>query len=120
MRATNVHAAWWATVTVFLVHGLVVATWVSRIPAVQTALGLNNAELGLTLLSSAVGAVCAIPFAGRFVSLYGSRKVTAISSVAFCLSLVLPGLAANAPSLAAALFAFGATAAAMDVSMNAQ
>lgn len=104
----------------FLVHGLLVATWVSRIPAVQAALHLNNAELGLTLLSSAVGAVCAIPFAGRFVTRYGSRKVTAISSVAFCFSLVLPGLAVNAPGLAAALFAFGATAAAMDVSMNAQ
>jgi hypothetical protein len=120
VRATNVHAAWWATVTVFLVHGLLVATWVSRIPAIQAALRLNNAELGLTLLSSAVGAVCAIPFAGRFVSLYGSRRVTGISSIAFCFSLVLPGLAVNAPSLAAALFAFGASAAAMDVSMNAQ
>jgi MFS family permease len=46
--------------------------------------------------------------------------VTGISSIAFCFSLVLPGLAVNAPSLAAALFAFGASAAAMDVSMNAQ
>jgi hypothetical protein len=120
MTGSKVHAAWWATVTVFLVHGLLVATWVSRIPAVQAALRINNGELGLTLLSSAVGAVCAIPFVGRFVSLYGSRRVTAISSVAFCFSLVLPGLAVNAATLGVALFAFGATAAAMDVSMNAQ
>jgi MFS family permease len=105
---------------VFLVHGLLVATWVSRIPAVKAALGLNNAVLGLTLLSSAAGAVFAIPFAGKFVSRYGSRVITTISSVAFCFSLVLPGFAVNATSLAAALFAFGATAAAMDVSMNAQ
>jgi MFS family permease len=105
---------------VFLVHGLLVATWVSRIPAVKAALGLNNAVLGLTLLSSAAGAVFAIPFAGKFVSRYGSRVITIISSVAFCFSLVLPGFAVNATSLAAALFAFGATAAAMDVSMNAQ
>jgi hypothetical protein len=120
MRAGNVSAAWWATVIVFLVHGLLVSTWVSRIPAIQAALGLNNAELGLALLSIAIGAVCSIPFAGQFVSRYGSRKVTAISSAAFCISLVLPGLAVNPASLAAALFAFGATAAAMDVSMNAQ
>ncbi|MGI8960250.1 MAG: MFS transporter [Bryobacteraceae bacterium] len=120
MRPTNVHAAWWGTILVFLVHGLLVATWVSRIPAIKSALKLNDAGLGLTLLSSAVGAVCAIPFAGRFVSRYGSRKVTAISSMAFCFSLVLPGLAVNALGLASALFAFGATAASMDVSMNAQ
>src|ERR1700731_3180160 len=102
MRATNVHSAWWATVIVFLVHGLVVATWVSRIPAIKAALGLNNAVLGLALLSSAAGAVFAIPFAGKFVSRYGSRIITTISSVAFCFSLVLPGFAVNGASLAAA------------------
>jgi Na+/melibiose symporter-like transporter len=120
MRPPNVHAAWWGTVLVFLIHGLLFATWVSRIPAVKTALGLNDAELGLALLSSAIGAVCAIPFTGRFVTRYGSREVTAISSIALCFSLVLPGLAVNALTLAVALFAFGASAAAMDVSMNAQ
>ena len=120
VKAVNIRAAWWAIVVVFLVHGLLAATWVSRIPAIQTALRLNNAELGLTLLSSAVGAVCAIPFVGRFVTLYGSKRVTGVSSIAFCFGLVLPGLAVNAASLAASLFAFGATAAAMDVSMNAQ
>jgi MFS family permease len=120
VSGTNVQAAWWATLTVFLVHGLLVSTWISRIPAIQTALGINNAKLGLALLSSAVGAVFSIPFAGRFVSLYGSRRVTALSSIGLCLSLVLPGLALDGLTLAAALFAFGATAAAMDVSMNAQ
>ena len=60
----KVRAAWWATVVLFLVHGLVVATWVSRIPAVQAKLQLNNGILGLTLLGSAFGAVCTIPVAG--------------------------------------------------------
>ncbi|MFL6350270.1 MAG: MFS transporter [Bryobacteraceae bacterium] len=120
MKPTNVHAAWGGTVLVFLVHGLLVSTWISRIPAIKAGLGLNDAELGLALLSTAIGAVGAIPFAGRFVSRYGSRRVTAISSMALCLSLVLPGLAVSLLSLAAALFAFGATAASMDVSMNAQ
>jgi hypothetical protein len=105
---------------VFLIHGLLVATWVSRIPAIKSSLRLSDATLGLTLLSSAIGAVCAIPFAGRFVNRHGSRKITTISSVAFCIVIVLPALAANAQTLAAALFAFGATAAVMDVSMNAQ
>ena len=53
--SNNIRRAWWATVVLFLVHGLIVATWVSRIPAVQSALRLNNGILGLTLLSSAVG-----------------------------------------------------------------
>jgi MFS family permease len=118
--ARGVRSAWWGVVVLFLVHGLVVSTWVSRIPAVQAALGLNNGVLGLALLGGAVGAVCTIPFAGWLITRYGSKKVTALSSLAFCGAVTLPALAFNAATLAAALFVFGSTAAAMDVSMNAQ
>ncbi len=118
--AHRIRAAWWGTVGLFLVHGLLVGTWVSRIPAVQSALRLNNGILGLTLLSSAFGAVCTIPLIGWLVTRYGSKKVTTAGSILFCLVIALPGLAFNAISLGAALFVFGAAAAAMDVSMNAQ
>ncbi len=118
--ANRIQAAWWGTVVLFLVHGLVVGTWVSRIPAVQSALSLNNGVLGLTLLSSALGAVCTIPGTGWLVNRFGSRKVSITSSLAFCLALTLPGLASNAIGLAVALFVFGALASAMDVSMNTQ
>jgi len=119
-NAQKVHRAWWATVVLFLVHGLIVGTWISRIPAVQTGLRLNNGVLGVTLLSSALGALCAIPVTGWSVNRYGSKRVTSISSVAFCPAVVLPGLSRNAFELAAALLVYGAIAAAMDVSMNAQ
>jgi MFS family permease len=119
VSSMNVRAAWWGTVVLFLVHGLVTATWVSRIPAIQTALGLNNGILGLTLLSGAVGAVTTIPLAGWLVTRYGSRKVSAVSSIAFCVAVALPSLAINAFTLSAALLIYGAVAAAMDVSMNA-
>jgi MFS family permease len=115
-----VRRGWWGTVILFLVHGLIVATWVSRIPAVQTALRLPNGVLGLALLSSAVGAVSAIPVTGWLVSRYGSKRISTGSSLLLCSSLALLGLASNAASLAAALFIVGAFAAAMDVSMNAQ
>ncbi len=104
----------------FFIHGLVVATWVSRIPAVQSALKLRNGSLGLTLLSSAVGAITTIPITGWLVSRYGSKKVSIASCLLFCSSVVLPGLAFDSVTLSAALFIFGACAAAMDVSMNAQ
>ncbi len=112
-------AAWWGTVVLFLVHGLVVSTWIARIPAIKTALKLNDAVLGLTLLGTAVGAVCTIPLAGWSIGRFGSKKVSIGASAAFCCSLVLPALAFNALTLAIALLIFGATAAAMDVSMNA-
>ncbi len=116
----TVRAAWWGTVMLFLVHGLIVATWLSRIPAVQAALGLPNGILGLTLLSSAIGAVSSIPLTGWLVSRYGSKRISTGSSLLLCCSVVLLGLAFNSISLSAALFTFGVFAAAMDVSMNAQ
>lgn len=119
MSRERLKAAWWGTVVLFLVHGLVVSTWVSRIPDIKGVLRLNDAVLGLTLLSMAIGAVCTIPFAGWLITRFGSKRICVGASTAFCCSLILPALAFNAFSLALALLVFGATAAAMDVSMNA-
>ena len=115
-----VSRAWWSTVAIFLIHGLTVATWVSRIPAVQSKLRLNNGTLGLALLGTAAGSVLAIPFTGWLVTRYGSRRITGWAAFGFCLSLVPLSLAVNAETLAAALFLFGALAGMMDVAMNAQ
>ena len=51
---------------------------------------------------------------------YGGKQVSRVSSVFFCLSLIPLALAWNALTLSVALFIFGVSAAAMDVSMNAQ
>src|SRR3954465_13007774 len=115
-----IRKAWWGVVVLFLVHGLIVSTWISRIPAIQTKLHLSNPVLGLTLLSSEIGAVVTIPGVGYLISRFGSKRVCTSSSIAFCLAVVLMGLAFDAVSLAVALFVFGTLAAAMDVSMNAQ
>ncbi len=82
--------AWWAVISRFLLHGLIVSTWVSRIPAVQNALGLSNARLGLCLLGTAIGSVCAIPVTGWCITKFGSKRITAWSTVGF--SLALAGL----------------------------
>lgn len=119
MSRRPLKAAWWGTVVLFLIHGLVVSTWISRIPAVKSALRLNDAVLGLALLGTAVGAVGTIPVTGWLIGRFGSKRISLVASCAFCCSLVLPALAFNAFSLAIALLIFGAAAAAMDVSMNA-
>jgi MFS family permease len=116
----KIRAAWWATVVLFIQHGLVVSTWVSRIPAIKSSLGMPNGIFGLTLLSSAFGAVACIPLAGVMIGRYGSKKVAVVSGVFFCLSLLPISIAPNVWALAASLFIYGAFAASMDVSMNAQ
>ncbi len=116
----RVHDAWWGVVVFFLIHGLVVSSWISRIPAIQSALHLSNGALGLTLLSSAIGAVSTITMTGQLINRFGSKRVSILSGLLFCLSVVLPGLAVGPWSLAMGLYVYGVLAAAMDVSMNAQ
>ena len=105
---------------IFLIHGLIVSTWVSRIPAIQSALGLSPATLGLTLLMAAVGSLVSMPVAGILIDREGSGRVTAQASMVFSVSLPLIALAPNAWWLGAALFVYGVGAGAMDIGMNAQ
>jgi MFS family permease len=113
-------AIWWAVVARFLIHGLVVSTWVSRIPAVKNSLHLSDGALGLSLLGTAIGSLIAVPACGWLVDRTGSRGACIWSSIGLCLALPLPAFAVGAPTLFAALFAFGAMLGANDVAMNAQ
>lgn len=113
-------AAWWAVISRFLLHGLIVSTWVSRIPAVQNALNLSSARLGICLLGTAIGSVCAIPVTGWLITKFGSKRVTAWSTVGFSLALAAPAFATGATSLFVGLLFFGAMAGTNDVAINAQ
>ena len=104
----------------FLVHGLVVSAWVSRIPAIQAEHHLSPARLGTVLLAISAGSMLSMPVAGRLGHAFGSRIVVICSTMMFCGSLPLIALAPDVIWLAAALAYFGASAGAMDVSMNAE
>ncbi|MCS7067207.1 MAG: MFS transporter [Meiothermus sp.] len=104
----------------FFVCGFILAAWVSRIPAIKQNLGLNTGELGLVLLGGPVGLVLAMPLTGWLIAHWGSRPVVTLAALSNCLSLPLLALAPSGWTLALALFVFGFTNAAMDISMNAQ
>ncbi|MFN7998850.1 MAG: MFS transporter [Bryobacteraceae bacterium] len=103
----------------FVVHGLVVSTWVSRIPSIKSALRLGDGVFGLALLGTAIGSVTAIPVCGWLVTRFGSTRMARATGAGFCLALVMPALAHHAITLFAALFIYGAMAGANDVAMNA-
>ena len=112
--------AFWGVMACFLVHGLVVSTWVSRIASVKTALHLGDGALGLALLGTAIGSVTAIPLCGALVVRRGSREIARWTAAGFCCSLLFIPLAHNTATLFAALLCYGAMAGANDVAMNAQ
>jgi MFS family permease len=111
--------AFWTTMACFLVHGLVVSTWVSRIASVKTALALSDGALGLALLGTAIGSVTAIPICGSLVSRLGSRRTAQWTAAGFCISLIAIAFARDGQALFAALLFYGAMAGANDVAMNA-
>jgi MFS family permease len=119
-RGATLRKGWWAVVARFLVHGLVVSTWVSRIPAIKGSLALSDGALGMALLGTALGSAAGIPLSGWLVTRAGSRRASTWTSAAFALVLLLPALAGNLVQLFLALFAFGAMAGADDVAMNSQ
>lgn len=104
----------------FLVHGLVVSTWVSRLPSIKATLRLSDGALGMALLGTAIGSIGGIVAAGALVTRFGSRRASQWSALGFCAALLLPALAWNETTLFLALVVYGAMAGANDVSMNAQ
>lgn len=109
-----------AVATIFLVNGAVIANWIARIPDVKQSLGLTEGTLGFVLLFMAAGALVAQPTAGWLIGRVGSRSITALMAIAFCLTIVLPGWATSVPLLMLALFILGACNGGLDVAMNAQ
>jgi MFS family permease len=116
----RLNRAFWGVMVSFVVHGLVVSTWVSRIAGVKTTLHLSDGMLGLSLLGAAIGSVTAIPICGALVTRYGNQRMAKWTGVGFCTALVPLALAWNLASLVLALMFYGVMAGANDVAMNAQ
>jgi len=117
---TRLRAARLAVATIFCVNGIALANWIARIPDVKQQLGLSEQLLGLVLLCAALGALLAQPTVGWLIGSVGSRRMTTLLSIAFCLTLILPGIASSTASLMVGLFVLGACNGGLDVAMNAQ
>lgn len=109
-----------AVSTVFVLNGVLVASWIVRIPDTQASLGVGEGTLGLVLTGMAAGVLAALPMAGGMVARVGSRPVTLAGAGLGALALPLTSLAPTPLALAACLVLLGAGSASMDVGMNAQ
>jgi predicted MFS family arabinose efflux permease len=123
--ATAVVAALRATYLAFFAAGFAFATWASRIPQIRDRLDLGSAELGLVLLSVAVGSLVALPLAGAIVDRWGSRRT--VAGMAALLTVALFALAGGTastglgiPVVVLALLLLGFSNGAWDVAMNVQ
>ena len=119
-RSTGERAAMFA---VFVGNGIGFGAWAGNIPRVKEAAGLGDASLGLVLLGLSVGAVAAMPVAGRYGARLGTGRVCWMAGLLVAVALVLPGLAVMMPmggwlALLASAGLLGASLGIMDVCMN--
>jgi predicted MFS family arabinose efflux permease len=108
-----------ATSLVFLAFGTALGVWTARIPAIKHGLELSDGQLGVGLLAFAAGAITGMQVVGRLVDRYHGRTLMIPAAVAEGACLILPALAVDVVTLAAALYAFGAVHGALNIAMNA-
>ena len=104
----------------FLVMGVSSMAWVPRIPEIKSDLGLNDAQFGLMLAASSVGAVLGAQYSGRLVHRLGSKNTLRISQFVMPLGVITMGLTMTVPGIMAGLFVMGLGYSAMDIAANSQ
>lgn len=108
----------------FLLAGLIVATWLSRIPQVRDNLEFTPGQLGRVLLMLAVGSVLALPTAGLVINRIGARRTVAGGVILGAVGIVLLGVGggplASVPVIAVGLFVVGYGSGVWDVAMNVE
>jgi MFS family permease len=105
---------------VFAVHGCVTGSFAARIPWVASHVGVGVGHLGIALVMPGIGALLAMPFAGRLAHRFALRPFVTVSIVAWSACLVLPALPTSLAALCAVLFVLGAVAGLADTAMNAE
>ena len=104
----------------FFLQGLSFASWASRIPSIQQAIGLSDVALGMVLFALPVGSMISVPFSGWLVSKYGSRRVAANALLFYSLFLVFIGLANSVALLVGSLVLFGMVGNVSNIAINTQ
>ena len=109
-----------AVALVYFCMGICFASWASRIPDIKTSLHLNDALLGSILFALPVGQFLMMPFSGRLVTRFGSRRVILIALPLYTICLSNIGLVKAGWQLAIALFLFGLAGNLCNISINTQ
>ncbi|RPF22902.1 MFS transporter [Myceligenerans xiligouense] len=75
------NAASRAVFAVFAASGFAFASWAARLPAVRDHLDLSESQMGLLLLTAAIGSVAAIPLSGLIVQRIGTARTVLVFAV---------------------------------------
>ncbi|WP_211471078.1 MFS transporter [Collimonas humicola] len=103
----------------FLLLGVIYASWVSRIPALRDHLQLDPAGLSLFLLGGGIGAVSSFPLAAWLIGHYGARRGCWYAGTALLLTIPCLALAPSLPLLMLVMLCLGVCSSCFNVAINA-
>lgn len=103
----------------FFVNGLVVGSWIPRLPEIRDRLALDLGTLGLTLALGGLGSLIGSAISGLVVGRFGSRRSAVVAAIVVYLFLPLIAVVPTAALLASVLAFMGFVDSQADVGMNA-
>lgn len=102
----------------FMIIGVLEAAWAPLVPYVKSAFTLDEATLGLLMLCSGFGSVCALPLSGFLVNCFGAKKVVYVSGLLMAFALLVISLLINIWLTGVMLMVFGGCTITIDVAAN--
>ena len=109
----------WAVTAVFFLNGLLLSSYIVRLPSLKADHHLSNSQLGALGTLFGAAALIAMQFVGRLTARVGSARVIRVALVALPLAVVAIGASHGTVAFALAITVTGAVHGTLDVAMNA-
>jgi len=109
-----------AIVLLFGLNGLLYASWAARVPAIQAHYSINDATMGLVLITASLGAFGAMPFAAFINDKLGTLKVCLLTALLYIAVIPCIPFFSNPIMLFVIYGLMGVSFGLLDVAMNAQ
>jgi MFS family permease len=104
----------------FFLSGFNFSSWASRIPTINQALDLNEAQLGTILLTMPVSSLIGVPLSGWLVSRFETRIPLSVGFLLNSVALSLIAFATTPVMLSLVLFLFSLSMRIFNISVNTQ
>ncbi len=113
-----------AVFAIFLVNGVIIATWAARVPDIKAALGVGNSAVGMMLLFMGIASIVGLTLSPLVMARIGARRGMLAGMVLEAAGMAILGLGATAlgsyPLAVIGLVLMGFGMGAVDVMMNVE
>ena len=96
MPAASILTIRWRIIALFFVHAIALGAIHTRIPDLQLALGLSEAQLGLVLMGQPIGGLTSFLFSSIVIERFGPRRLILVLMPVVVVSAALITIAPNA------------------------